>query len=71
MSLAAPLTATGTPVPAAVAIASGQVISTSTAIGLLLALTGAVLVSSGSRGGFVRFTREGFLISLLQLSLQG
>ena len=71
MSLAAPLTATGTVVPAGVAIASGQVLSTSTAIGLLLALTGAVLVSSGTRGGYVRFTREGLLISLLAALLTG
>src|SRR5687768_6599819 len=71
MSLAAPLTATGTAVPAGIAIASGQVINTSTAIGLLLALTGAVLVSSGTRGGYVRFTREGLLISLLAALLTG
>lgn len=71
MSLAAPLTATGTAVPAAVAIASGQAISTSTAMGLLLALTGAVLVSSGTRGGYARFTREGLLISLLAALLTG
>ena len=71
MSLAAPLTATGSVIPAAVAIASGQMVSSLTAVGLMLALAGAVLVSSRPSGPQVRFTRDGLLFSLLAALLAG